>query len=339
MALRAGIVGFGGMGQRHYQAYQGTPCEVVAICEWQPERVLKVVPGFPADHIYKDVHEMFAREQLDIVSVASNGPTHAPITIAAAEAGVRAILCEKPSGTTLAEAEAVRDAAVRTGARIAVNHIRRWSPGYLALRARLQAGEFGALRHITYSSGSTGLGNFGVHAFDLMRFLSGAEPVWVVGALDRTGTPNPRGAEYVDPAGFGMIMFSNGMRGFVDSGEDTGVNYMFTLVTEQARITIDELSTRWTVRLRSEEARRAPFTRYGMPMEDLPCVSLPHDIVAQTRSAIVELAGDGPLSSPPADGIRALELVMAFHESDARGQSRVDLPLTGDARGRRVPIA
>ena len=49
------------------------------------------------------------------------------MVIAAAEAGVRGIFCEKPFARTLAEADAMLDACERTGTRVAVAH-RRANP-------------------------------------------------------------------------------------------------------------------------------------------------------------------------------------------------------------------
>jgi predicted dehydrogenase len=337
--MRAAVVGFGGMGQRHYKAYAGTPFDVVAICERFPERVKAVLPDFPDSKIYPDYRDLLAAEQLDILSVASNGPTHAEITIAAADAGVPRILCEKPIGTSLAEGQQVADAARRTGARVAVNHIRRWSPTYRLLRDKIVDGTFGPVRHIYYHSGSTGLGNFALHVFDLMRFLNGGECAWVVGALDATGTPNPRGAHFVDPGGFGMLMFGDGMRGLIDTGEDTGIHYLFVIATPHARIVVDELGGTCTARVRDASSRALPFTRYGSPMADFPLPQMPHDIVALTRAAIVELAGDGPISATIDDGIKAVELVLAFHASHQQRNGRVDLPLSGAARDISVPIA
>src|SRR3989338_7880725 len=39
---KSAIIGFGGMGQRHYAVYQRLGVEVAAICEWYPEKVLKI---------------------------------------------------------------------------------------------------------------------------------------------------------------------------------------------------------------------------------------------------------------------------------------------------------
>jgi predicted dehydrogenase len=339
--LKAAIVGFGGMGQRHYRAYAGTVADVVAICEWQPDRVREHAPTFPAEAVFTDYRALFqARPDLDLVSIVSNGPTHAEVAIAAMERGIKCVLCEKPIATSLADADRVIACARATGARLAVNHVRRWSEDYRRLKRMLADGVIGRLRHITFTCGSTGLGNFATHAFDTMQYLFDAEPAAVVAWIDRTGTPNPRGAAFVDPGGFGVVVFGGGQRGFIDASEDTGMQYAFTLVGEYGRVTIDELNGDWSIRARTSAVRSAPFTRYGSDTERVAFAAVePYDLVTLTRRAIDELAGDGPLTCTAQDGRRSLELVVAFHESDAAGHAPVSLPLSGSALARQVRIA
>jgi predicted dehydrogenase len=340
MPLAAAIVGFGGMGQRHYRACENGPCEVVAICDWNPSRVFDCLPSFAHDRVFSDHRALFdAYPGLDVVSVASNGPTHAAIAIDAMERGVRRVLIEKPVATSLEDADRVSAIQRRTGARVAVNHVKRWSADYAAVKRLIRDGVIGRLRHISFTCGSTGLGNYGTHAFDLMRFLFDAEPATAVAWLDRTGTPNPRGAAFVDPGGFGVLVFDGGQRGFVEASEDTGVQYLFSLVGEYGRIIVDELNGEWTIRARTRATRSLPFTRYGAETERVEFEpSESYDLVALTRRAILELAGDGPVRCTPDDGRRSLEMVVAFHESDAAGHVPIALPLGGAALTRNIPI-
>ena len=128
--------------------------------------------------------------------------------------------------------------------------------------------------------------------------------------------------------------------GMVDASEDTGMQYLFTLVGEYGRVVIDELNNRWTIQARTPQTRPLPFTRYGADTEPvLFDPSEDYDLVTLTRRAIDELAGEGPISCTCADGRRSLELVVAFHESDAMGHIPVALPLDGPALGREVRIA
>lgn len=339
MTHKAAIVGFGGMGQRHFAAYRKRDVEVVGICDWDPARVASAAPGFPGGQIYDSADELIAKVDADIISVVSNGPTHAEIVVKAAQAGFRNIFCEKPIATNLGDAQMVIEACDRHGSRLAVNHIRRWSSNYRRLKELLQSGVIGKPETLYFSCGSTGLGNFTSHFFDVARFLIDSEVETVVGYLDDTGTVNPRGAHFVDPAGFGLVWFENGVRFMVDTSEKTGVQYSFQIVGEYGRISIDELNDSWTVRARDAKGRELPLTRYGEPMPEVPFVSDGEfDIVELTAAGQAQLLAGGELSCTGDDGKKALEIVIAFHLSHAGGNRPVTLPLQGDDVNRDVSI-
>lgn len=336
---KAAIIGFGGMGQRHYKAYQENGVEVTAICDRYHEKIPEIIPGFPYQHIYATPHELLNNEDLDIVSVVTNGPTHAEISINASEAGVPNILCEKPIATNLKDAQRVVDICRKNGTRLAVNHIRRWSPTYSRLRQLLSEDIIGDLRHIYFNCGSTGLGNFAIHFFDTARYLTNSEPDWIIGFIDKTGTPNPRGQQFVDPGGYGIVHFENGTRFFVDTSEDTGVQYTFQLVGTFGRIIIDELNNTYQIHSRETALRDIPLTRYGTEMAAIPFINAaPFDIVDLTRRAQQELLGGGPISSPGSDGVKSLEMVIAFHVSDECANTKVALPLKESDRDKTVHI-
>jgi predicted dehydrogenase len=339
--IRAAIIGFGGMGQRHHQAYRENGITVVAVADWDTAKVRQLLPDLPPDHIYGNDKDLLAGEgELDILSVVTNGPTHAGVAIRAAEHGVPRILCEKPVATRLADARRVMDVTGKRGTRLAVNHIRRWSTTYRQLQGLVAEGTIGEIRHLSLSMGSTGIGNFPLHFFDTARFLTGSEPAWAAGFLDRTGTPNPRGQQFVDPGGYGIIGFQNGVRFFFDSSEDTGVQYLFEIVGTHGRIIIDELNDLWQVRARRKEDRAIPLTRYGTDMPPVPFRrDAPHEIVKLTAAAIAGLLGEGPVSCTAEDGLRALEMVVALHLSDEQGHAPVPLPLGPEHAEREVRIA
>jgi predicted dehydrogenase len=336
----AAIIGFGGMGQRHFQAYTRNGINVTAICEWDAKRVREAVPAFPEERIYTRYQDLLRDCEADIVSVVTNGPTHAEISMAAARAGVENILCEKPMATNLRDAGGLIRVCGETGTRLAVNHIRRWSTNYLRLRDLLRSGVIGEPRHFYFSCGSTGLGNFAIHFCDAVRFLAGSEPASATGFLDRAGTPNPRGIQFRDPGGYGIFTLENGTRFFVDTMEDTGVQYTFQIVGTYGRIIIDELNDSWMIRARDDAGRAVPLTRYGTEMREMPFASdARFDIVNLTAAAQRQLVAGEEISSTGRDGYRSLEMVLALHASDARGHVPVELPLEGEDLARDVPIA
>lgn len=339
MTSKAAIIGFGGMGRRHHAAYQKNGVDVVAICDWDKDAVRSHLPDFAPERIFDNHDDLLAAADFDIVSIVTNGPTHAEVAIKAAGAGIKNILCEKPIATNPRDARRVIDACAARGSRLAVNHIRRWSEDYRRIKRLLDEGVIGDLRGFYFNCGSTGLGNFTSHFFDAARMLSGGEAERVVGWLDKTATANPRGAQFIDPAGYGFIYFSDGLRFTVDTSEETGVQYLFTIVGQYGRIIIDELNASWIIRTRESEDRELPLTRYGAPMPVVPFASEGEfDIVELTGRAQAELLAGGDISCTGEDGKKSLEMVVAFHASEAAGNAPVALPLTGADLERDVPI-
>lgn len=337
---KAAIIGFGGMGQRHYAAYQRAGVDVVAICDWDKKKINQVLPDYPERQTYDSYEKVIENENPDIISVVSNGPTHAEIVTCAARAGIKNIFCEKPISTNLRDAQKVIDVCRKHKSRLAVNHIRRWSPNHKKLKRMISEGLIGDLRHIYFQCGSTGLGNLAMHFFDNMRFYTDSEVEWIIGFTDKTGTPNPRGSQFKDPAGYGVLHFQNGVRAFIDTSEDTGVRHVFELVGRWGRVTIEELGNSWKVSARKDEDRRLPLTRYVLPMEEIPFeLETEFDIPGLTSLAIKELLEGGDISCDGEVAKKALEITVAFHISDAAGNQKVYLPLTGDALDKDIPIA
>lgn len=330
---RAGIIGFGGMGRRHLKSYEKIGVKVVAVCDKKIDGSLDIM--IP---IYTSYENMVYQEELNILSVCTNTPTHIEIIEYVLDRGINHVLCEKPISTSLLEGENLRRYVSCRGARVAVNHIRRWNHSYRQLKKEIDAGIIGKLRHAYFQCGSVGLGNWAVHVFDLMRWFSGSEVSSVFGAIDKTGTINPRGREFNDPAGIGIVLFSDGFRLFVDTSEDTGVNPILILCGEYGRVIIDELNASWIVYARKHGPfRQEPFTKYTTGMAKYQFSVNEHDVVDMTSCALSELLSDEPISCTVEDGIKALEVVMAFHECESdKGNRPVSLPLRGSALERVV---
>ncbi|MBI4833587.1 MAG: Gfo/Idh/MocA family oxidoreductase [Planctomycetes bacterium] len=337
--IHAAIIGFAGMGQRQYKALQNLGIDVVAICDWDTDKIKKNVPGFSVGRIYKDYKDILAKEKIELICIATNGPTHHEIVVESAKHGVKNIFCEKPMTTSLQKAQEMIDICKKYNVRLTVNHIRRWSVNHLKIKEIIKEGILGNIRHIYFHCGCVGLGNMVSHFFDMMRFIFENEPEWIVGFIDKTGTKNPRGDYFIDPGGYGIIKFKNNARGFVDTSEDTGVQYVYDIVGEYGRIRIDELNNIWKIRARNKKDKELPFTRYGTSMPNVPFES--HglwDIVDLTQRGVEELISDRLISCRGEDGYRSLEMVIAFHISDENNNKPVYLPIKGKDLEKDIPI-
>src|SRR5438552_2188722 len=134
MVYRAGLVGCGGVSRSHSKGLQAARnVDLVALADVYEPNLQTASRAYGVDRLYTDFREMIERERLDIVDVCTQAPQHAPVVMAAAEMGVKGIICEKPIALTPEEADAMIATCRRTGARLAINHQTRMIPNTFAV--------------------------------------------------------------------------------------------------------------------------------------------------------------------------------------------------------------
>ena len=132
------IIGYGGMGGYHagcLKSYSESapeaPVEVVGVYDIDPERAAAgEKAGYKA---YKSPEEIWADKAVDAVLIATPNDVHAAYVEAAAKAG-KHIICEKPIGMSVKEAEEMYDAAEKAGVVFEVHQNRRWDDDYLTVK-------------------------------------------------------------------------------------------------------------------------------------------------------------------------------------------------------------
>jgi len=121
---------------------------VAALVGRRPERVRRMAERLAVPHALTSLDEALALPEVAAVSIATPPGTHAESAIAAARAG-RHVLCEKPMARTVAEAEAMREAAHAAGVVGLIDHEFRFEPGRAALARLLVDGGLGVARLVT----------------------------------------------------------------------------------------------------------------------------------------------------------------------------------------------
>lgn len=326
--MKAAIIGLGWQGMRHYQALKELGVELVCVVDMDPEAVSKRVPEYPSQRIYTKVSDAFKAHQPDVVIIATHSAARIQSVRDTISAGVKKIFLEKPMATTYQDCLEIKRLAQQTGCLLAVNHLRRFSPNYHQLKQVIGHGVVGKIEHMYAQAGSVGLGNEGTHIIDKMRYLIDSDVAWVIGFLDQTGTPNPRGSQYKDPGGWGMMQFKDGTRAFIDTCEDTGVPPVLEIVGTYGRIVIEELNNHWTIFTRSEEDRKLPLTKLLTPVKAVEMFStLPWDVKEFTKMGLKELIFQNKVTCSADDGCKAIEAIIALHASHRQGGKKIDLPL------------
>jgi len=144
--LKIGIIGCGGIanGKHMPNLAKIKEVEMVAFCDIVIERAeeAKAKYGTEDAKVYLDYHDLLKDETIDIVHVLTPNREHAPITIDALEAG-KHVMCEKPMAKTAAEAQAMLDAAKRTGKKLTIGYQNRQRPEIMHMKKMCDAGDLG----------------------------------------------------------------------------------------------------------------------------------------------------------------------------------------------------
>ena len=138
--LRIGIIGAGGIAQRHVQelgAFDGV--RVAAVVDLDPERAGKLAASTGAA-VYGRVAE--ALPEIDAAYVLTPPRARIPIVAALAAAGLP-VFCEKPLAASVDEAEQLTEIVTAAGAPFMVGFMRRWHPPNVRLKALLASGAIG----------------------------------------------------------------------------------------------------------------------------------------------------------------------------------------------------
>lgn len=310
----------------HAAAYQQTPgYELVAASNRGEEKLRTFGERWGVSALYTDFCQLLRDEKPDVISVCTQSAEKAEVVIAAAEAGVKAIIVEKAMATSLAETDAMIAACDQHGVFLAVNHPYRFSPMNRRAKEVIESGEIGKVGSIAAYAGG-GMLHVGTHTFDLMRFWGGD----VVEVDARVPNYEP---EKDIPAN-GMLQYASGAIGFFDH-------------THGVRGGYDARGTSGSVHMSSDVGDGFVTTtslmfpdsprKYPSKIETRPLDPQPHDL-SPTRRMLTEvhesLTTGAPFISTGRDGAAALELGVACYVSHLAG-GPISLPLAD--RTLRVP--
>ena len=209
---RVGIVGCGGIAHFHGNNYNRfDEFEIVSVADINREAADQYAEEFFVSGKYTNYLDMLEKEDLDVISVCTWQGTHAEITIAAANSGVKGILCEKPMAINLGEADSMIEACNHNGVKLVVGHQHRFEAIYTEARKLIADGIIGQPLTVTRHIGS-GLLNSGTHMIDLTRQILGdPETKWVIGQVERKTDRYERRCEIEDLCA-GIICFENDIR-------------------------------------------------------------------------------------------------------------------------------
>lgn len=138
--LRVGIVG-AGIGAEHFQAYLALSdrFEVRYMCDLDDARAAQAVSGRKAVTITRNLDQILADPEIDLVDICLPPHLHLSACSAALQAG-KDVICEKPLVASLAEADQLADMMQQTGRKVFPVFQYRYGAGAAKLQKLMAAG-------------------------------------------------------------------------------------------------------------------------------------------------------------------------------------------------------
>lgn len=143
--VNVGVIGVGQIGKRHVAHYAEMPeVRIVALADVNAAEVQRVAAQYGIEQTYTDFRQLLANPEIEAVDVCLHNNFHAPVTIAALEAG-KNVFCEKPMAGTYIDALSMFEARQRTGKKLGIQMATVFSSETKAARRLIDAGALGKL--------------------------------------------------------------------------------------------------------------------------------------------------------------------------------------------------
>jgi predicted dehydrogenase len=327
---KVAVVGTGAMGRNHARVYQAMPeVDLVAVAD-ADEALAAEVARLYGCRPYADLREMIAREHPDAVSVAVPTQSHFLVARALLEAGCH-VLVEKPIAATVDESLELVAASKASRRTLMVGHIERFNPAIVELKRRLVAGDLGrafeirARRVGPFPKRIRDVGvvvDLATHDLDVMRYLTGSEPVRVYAETKREVHTSR------EDLFSGIIRFADDTLGLLEINWLTPTKIRELSVTgERGMFHADYLTQdlyffrnaeldgdQWTPMSVLRGVSEGAMTRFAIIKKE--------PLRAELEAFVASVRGDGEMSVDASDGVVALELALALVESAQAQQVR-----------------
>jgi predicted dehydrogenase len=348
--LGIGVIGCGGIARHaHLPNIARNPrTKLVAVCDIDLDRAKAFASEFGDEKTaaYQDYQDLLANPDVDMVCVTTWAAAHAEPVIAAAKAG-KHILCEKPIAISLADADAMVEAAKEAGVKFSMGYQPRFGTLWPRVKQIIDEGLLGEIMGFTISSAAPS--SHGVPWF-LKKDLAGGGVLidwgiytayqinWWLGQVDRVYATSKTFRKEVqvrdefltdvdvEDTVAAHLELANGAMGTWYSAWAVKANHGGTTIDgREGSLTIQGN----TIRLKSTRINDPDFISgwHEINAADPVLVEMHYRKIEHIVDSILD---DTPLLLTGEDGRDALELVLAVYKS-AETRQPIDLPMVREA--------
>lgn len=350
--IKVGILGCGAISELYYtpalkELEKNALVQVGALFDPNPSRIVQLKKTFPAATSIKDLAEL-PNLNVDLAIVASPVRYHAEQAIQVLKSGIP-VLCEKPMAATVAEGEAMIEAASAARQILAVGLFRRFFPAIQSIREMLSLKVLGEVKSFYFSEGrsfrwpaqsasffqkSNAQGgvllDIGVHVLDIL--------VWWLG--------QPTEVFYEDDAMGGLetncrikLKFAQGFAGEVRISRDCLLPNRYIIQAEKGWMSWNAGGETDTIQVGYNDAEFALNSRIHkqelknmLPSLGTPGSNHQQSFVNQLRNVVAAVEGTTEVMVPGDQGLESLRLI----ESCYRHRTLMHMPWLSEQESARA---
>lgn len=337
LQIRFAVVGCGLISRLHLKAIQDIEdARLCGVYDILPETAQKAAEAYHTQR-FDSYEDLLCHSGADAVCVCTPSHLHAPLAMAAIEAG-KHVLIEKPMALTLEDCDALARAAAVAGVKIGVVSQLRYSPAVAHVKRALTTGALGIVtrcdlymkyyrpqsyydsgvwRGTQAMDGGGALMNQGIHGVDMVcHFMGEAKSVFAISST------LVRDIEVEDTLS-AVLEWKGGAQGVIQAsvGDYPGFPRRIEINGEYGCIILQEdRILRWEVKGKAVSREyEKPEAVLGETHRQAGAVD-PAGHVAQLRNFIDAIRGEGTLLVDEAEGRRAVQLVLAAYQSARIGR-------------------
>ena len=289
--------------------------DLVAGADRDKKRLAMFGERYGIEALYTDALEMYEKENLDILAIATNTRGRSFLTVKAVEAGVKGIFVDKPMTFTLKEADDMVNACAKAGVPLVGGATTVSHPSFGKAKELIASGAIGEVTSIEAQVPLTSQHQ------DWSYFVD-SELAWVSGTGDKPR--RERGSS--EFMGQGIIVAKDGTVVHIRDGAP-----MVRISGSQGEMSFDRTRYYWRLwqDIDTPAGKRRvrmpwPDPQFGLGMRTVYCLD---DLIASMEGRMKEPKNSGRLVAV------ALEAELGLKQSSARGGERIELPLTDRSLG------
>ena len=324
------VGGAGTWGRFYTQAYAANPaCEIIALVDKAKDRREQFASHYGINRTYDSIEELLATDTPDIVSaILPVAYTHDTV-IACAQAGVKAVSCEKPLDYQLSRADETVRICRKRGTAFGCGTA-HWGDPFLEETVNwLRAGHIGKLTTAAIPGGlPTEVSGGGCHPLVRMLYVTGMDVEWVEGSIHPPeptyANPEAKKETEIDRPAWGCVGLSGGIVcDILDPKIELPATCDMSVTGENGQVWITRTQP---VFVQGTGPTASPlFPDFIQGNQSAGAVHMMSGATARMITAVADNRTEVPCSG--ADYLHALEIAIALTLSAHNGGQRVTLPL------------